>query len=169
VLAVRTDTPTAWDERSTLSVMLDYTRATVRAKCEGLSDPDARVAPLATSPLTTIAGLVSHLRWVEHWWFQVMFLGAQDEGPWTDEDPDAEMRLALQVPLATLLDEYDEQAERYRQMVSSTDLEALSERTISSGQRVTFRWVLLHLVEETARHNGHIDLLREMADGVKGA
>src|SRR5215210_432975 len=149
--------------------MLDYPRATVRAKCEGLSDPDARVAPLATSPLTTIAGLVSHLRWVEHWWFQVMFLGAQDEGPWTDEDPDAEMRLALQVPLATLLDEYDEQAERYRQMVSSTDLEALSERTISSGQRVTFRWVLLHLVEETARHNGHIDLLREMADGVKGA
>lgn len=55
------DTPSSWDERSTLTTMLDYARDTVRVKCEGLSEEDARSAPLPASPLTTIAGLVSHL------------------------------------------------------------------------------------------------------------
>lgn len=63
----RTDMPAAWDERSTLNAMLDYARATVRAKCDGLSDAKARQAPLAASPLMTVSGLVSHVRWVEYW------------------------------------------------------------------------------------------------------
>jgi hypothetical protein len=86
--------------------MLDYTRATVRAKCDGLSDGKARHAPLATPPPTTISGLVSHVRWVEYSWFEVVFFGNEDQGPWTEDDPD--------------------------------------------------------------RHNGHLDILREMADGVTG-
>jgi uncharacterized damage-inducible protein DinB len=161
--------PTAWDERSTLNAMLDYARATVRAKCEGLSDEAARWSRLPTSPLTTIAGLVSHLRWVEYSWFEVVLLGREDNGPWTEEDPDREMRVALDVPLAVLLDEYDGQSERYRRLVADMDLDTRSRRTMSNGEAVTLRFVLLHLIEETARHNGHLDILREMTDGVTGA
>lgn len=152
-----------------MSAMLDYVRATVRAKCEGLSDEAARHSRLSTSPLTTVSGLVSHLRWVEYSWFEVVLLGHEDAGPWTDEDPDREMRIALDVPLATLLDEYDAQSQRYRELVSGLDLDTRSQRTMSNGETVTLRFLLLHLIEETARHNGHLDILREMADGVTGA
>jgi uncharacterized damage-inducible protein DinB len=164
----RTDIPAAWDERSTLNAMLDYARATVRAKCEGMSDEKARRALLSTSPLMTISGLVSHVRWVEYWWFEVVFLGHEDQGPWTEEDPDREMRIALDVPLAQLLDEYDAQSAGYRQLVAGLDLDSRSQGTISDEQTVTLRFVLLHLIEETARHNGHLDVLREMTDGVTG-
>lgn len=160
--------PAAWDERSTLNAMLDYARATVRAKCEGISDEKARQAPLPTSPLMTISGLVSHVRWVEYSWFEVVFLGHKDQGPWTEEDPDREMRIALDVPLAQLLDDYDAQSEHYRRLVAGLDLDCRSQQTMSNGQTVTLRFVLLHLIEETARHNGHLDILREMADGVTG-
>ncbi|MGX6606529.1 DinB family protein [Micromonosporaceae bacterium Da 78-11] len=164
----RTDMPAAWDERSTLTAMLDYARATVRAKCEGIPDEQARQAPLPGSPLTTMSGLVSHLRWVEYSWFEVVFLGQDDHGPWTDEDPDREMRIALDLPLAQLLDDYDIQSERYRELVAGLDLDDRSHQKMSNGETVTMRFVLLHLIEETARHNGHLDILREMADGVTG-
>jgi uncharacterized damage-inducible protein DinB len=158
----------AWDERSTLAAMLDYARATVRAKCDGLSDEKARQAPLATSPLTTISGLVSHVRWVEYYWLEVVFFGNEDQGPWTEDDPDREMRIALDIPLAQLLAEYDTQSARHRQLISGLDLDSRSQRKMSDSQTVTLRFVLLHLIEETARHNGHLDILREMADGVTG-
>jgi hypothetical protein len=83
----RTDIPAGWDERTILTTFLDYVRATVHAKCEHLAEVDARRALLSTSPLMTLAGLVSHLRWVEYYWFQVMLLGEDDHGPWTEEDP----------------------------------------------------------------------------------
>src|SRR5215470_17624046 len=116
-LASRTDVPPAWDERTMLSTFLDYARATVHAKCVGISEENARRAPLATSPLTTIAGLVSHVRWVEYSWIQCVFLGEEDHGPSTKEDPDREMRIALEIPIATLLAEYEAQCVRYRQLV----------------------------------------------------
>jgi uncharacterized damage-inducible protein DinB len=161
--------PPTWDERAMLTTFLDYARATVRAKCDGLTDESARQAPLPGSPLMTISGLVSHLHWVEYSWFQVTFLGEDDKGPWTKEDPDREMRIGVDIPLARLLDDYDAQAERYRQLVASLDLDTLSKRSIRSGGPVTLGWIVMHLVEETARHNGHLDILRELADGVTGA
>jgi uncharacterized damage-inducible protein DinB len=166
--ASRTDIPSGWDECTILTSMLDYARATVHAKCAGIAEEDARRAPLATSPLTTISGLVSHLRWVEYSWFEVVLLGAEDRGPWTDDDPDREMRIALQVPIAELLADYAASCARYRELVASLDLDTPSKKPISTGEPVTLRWILLHLIEETARHNGHIDILREMADGVTG-
>ncbi len=166
--AVRTDTPAIWDERETLTTMLDYVRATVHAKCEGLTEAGARAAPLPGSPLISITGLVSHLRWAEYFWFQVIYLGEENQGPWTEDDADAEMRVGEDTGLPDLLDRYESQSQDYRQLVERTDLEQFSAAIPSSGERVNLRWVLLHLIEETARHNGHIDLLREMADGVRG-
>jgi uncharacterized damage-inducible protein DinB len=163
------DIPPSWDERTVLATMLDYVRDTVHVKCAGLTDEQARRAPLPGSPLTTISGLVSHLRWVEYYWIRVVLLGEQDHAPITADDPDAEMRLALEVPLARLLAEYRASCEQLRRLVAPLDLGTVSRGMLSwRSEPVTLRWVLLHLIEETARHNGHIDILREMADGVTG-
>ncbi|MFB7541475.1 DinB family protein [Streptomyces zaomyceticus] len=162
------DTPTAWDERSQLTTFLDYTRDTARAKCDGVSEENARRALLPGSPLMTLSGLINHLRWVEYYWFQVVFFGEEDQGPWTDEDPDREMRIAVDFPLARLLDEYAEQSARYRELVAANDLDDKAKRPVRNGLHVDLRWILLHLAEETARHNGHLDILREMLDGTTG-
>lgn len=165
----RDDIPPTWDERTILTIFLDYTRATVHAKCAGLSEEDARQAPLPGSPLMTISGLVSHLRWVEYGWFDVNFLGQERRGPWTDDDPDREFRIATSIPLPELLSDYEDVCAQHRKLVATTDLDALSKGELSwRDEPVTLRWVVFHLIEETARHNGHIDILREMADGVTG-
>ena len=159
--------PARWDERTILTTFLDYVRATVHAKCEHLAEVDTRHTPLSTFPLMTLAGPVNHLRWVEYYWFQVMLLGEEDHGPWTEEDPDREMRIAGEVPIIQLLGEYQAWCARYRDLVACLDLDTPSKRPVS-GRPVTLRWILFHLVEETARHNGHLDILRELADGVTG-
>ncbi|MER7953756.1 DinB family protein [Streptomyces sp. NPDC096030] len=167
----RTDTPPAWDERTQLATFLDYARDTARAKCEGVSAEDARKAPLPHSPLMTICGLINHLRWVEHYWFDVVFLGGELAGPLaeaTDDDPDPEMRVAVDIPLDQLLAEYEEQSARFRGLVAEHDLDTKAERPIRDGRHVDLRWVILHLVEETSRHNGHLDIVRELLDGRTG-
>jgi uncharacterized damage-inducible protein DinB len=166
----RTDFPISYDERAVLVTLLDYVRLTVHAKCVGLADVDAARAPLPTSPLISISGLVSHLRLVEAYWIETVFLGEPDHSPCTDEDPDAEMRLGAQRPLSDLLDEYREQCERNSAVIAAADFDATSmRRRRDTGEGWPLRWIVMHLIEETARHNGHIDLLREMADGTVGA
>ena len=164
----RTDMPQSWDERTMLATFLDYVRATVHAKCEGVSQEHASAAPLPGSPLMTIGGLVSHVRWVEYSWIQVRLLGEEDHGPWTDDDPDRDLRIGAEIPLARLLAEYEEQCARHRELVASLDLDTVAKKPTRSGTYVTLRWIVHHLIEETARHNGHLDILREMADGVTG-
>lgn len=168
-LELRSDMPLAFDDRSLFTTHLDYVRLTVHAKCAGLVDSDAGRAPLATSPLTSISGLVSHLRWVEAYWIDVVFKGEQDRSPCTDEDPDREMRIGPQRPIQELLEEYAAQCARNSELIATTDLDAISHRrSRATGEGWPLRWIVMHLIEETARHNGHIDLLREMADGVRG-
>lgn len=163
-------TPTTWDERATLTTLLDFARATVHAKCEGLSEQCARQAPLPGSPLVTISGLISHLRWVEYAWFDVTFLDEEDLVPWTEDDPDRDMRIATSIPLEQLLSDYEAGCARHRELVATTALDALAVggKVGPRKEPPTLRWIILHLLEETARHNGHIDILREMADGVTG-
>ncbi|MFE3591853.1 DinB family protein [Streptomyces niveus] len=162
------DTPPAWDDRTQLTTFLDYARGTARAKCEGVSEENARKALLPGSPLMTMSGVINHLRWVEYYWFHVVFLGEEDRAPMTDEDPDREMRIAVDFPLTQLLDEYAEQSSRYRELVAGSDLDKQAQRTIRNGVHVDLRWIMHHLTEETARHNGHLDILREMLDGATG-
>src|ERR1700733_13853231 len=163
------DVPDSFDDRAVLIQFLDYTRDTVHAKCAGLSEADARRAPLPGSPLMTISGLVSHLRWVECGWIDKTLLGGTVDAPWTDEDPDREFRIAVEVPLAQLLAQYRAACDRHRRLAAALDLDTPSRGELGwRTEPVTLRWVLFHLVEETARHNGHIDILRELADGTRG-
>ena len=163
------DIPSSWDERTILTTFLDYTRDTVHAKCAGLSDAGARRAPLPGSPLMTISGVVNHLRWVESSWIEATLLGRTIDTPWTDDDPDREFRIALEVPLTQLLAEYRTVCARHRDLVASLDLDTPSRGALGwRTEPLTLRWILFHLTEETARHNGHIDILRELADGTRG-
>jgi hypothetical protein len=165
--AVRSDVPVEWDDRTQLTTLLDYARATVHAKCAGISEQNARCAPLPASPLMTISGLVSHLRWVEHGWFEVDFLGEPYRGLWTEGDPDRAWRIAVDIPIAQLLVDYESACARSRDIAMSFDLDTPSKMEVE-GRPFTLRYSLLHLIEETSRHNGHLDILRELADGVTG-
>ncbi|WP_242677410.1 DinB family protein [Streptomonospora litoralis] len=149
-----------------LTAWLDWHRSTVWEKCAGLDAGLARAAPLPTSPLVSVGGVVAHLRWVEHAWFEVCLRGGPDEGPYTADDPDAEWRLGGRRPLPELLAEYAEQCERSRAITARMELGGAGR--LPGRQAVTLRWVLVHMIEETARHNGHLDILRELADGTRG-
>jgi hypothetical protein len=110
------------DERTQLVGWLDQQRALVPWKCEGLSEADAHRPVLPSSPLMTMAGIVSHLRWTEHCWFEVLFLGRPAVGPQFDDGPqDADMRVEG-VPLAQLLDEYARQCALSNETVAAHSL-----------------------------------------------
>jgi hypothetical protein len=163
------DVPVSWDERTTLMTMLGYVRGTVHAKCAGISQADAVRVQLPGSPLMTVCGLVSHLRWVEQSWIEHKMLGGPDLGPWTEDDPDREMRIAVDVPIGQLLSEYRDACRRHDELIAGLELDAPSRGELGwRADPVTLRWILFHLIEETARHNGHLDILRELADGVTG-
>ena len=155
------------DERAQLLGWLNLQRAVVHQKCEGLDDDAAHRPLVPTSPLMTIAGLVSHLRWVEHCWFEVLFLGGPtDANPQFGGDEGADFRVDG-VPLARLLEEYAQQCATSDSIVGAASLDDSGRNSEHGTDQVSLRWILGHMVEEVARHVGHLDLLREMTDGRK--
>ncbi|PRX46484.1 uncharacterized protein DUF664 [Prauserella shujinwangii] len=161
----RPEPPTTGGEREQLTGFLDFLRATVVWKCSGLTDEQAR-RRLVPSELTTIAGLLGHLAFVEQYWFEVVLDGRPD--PWREalaEDPDAEFHAALRTPLAELLDGYAAQCARNREITARL---ALDDEAPHGERKVNLRFVLIHMIEETGRHAGHLDLLRELTDGLTG-
>lgn len=168
VSVVRSDTPSTWDERATLLTMLQYTRDTAAAKCRDVDARHAGAAPLATSPLMTMGGVVNHMRWVEHSWLENRFVSGPDLGPWTDDSPDQEFIDGASNTLEQTLLDYVGQAQRTDALIAGLELDDRSAAPLNSGEHPTLRWVLLHLIEENARHNGHLDILREIADGAVG-
>lgn len=166
-MPVVTRPPLTADERTQLVSWLDLQRSFVRMKAEGLSDADAHRQLLPTSPLMTVAGIVAHLRWVEYSWFHLGLLGVPDTGqtPWQpDGHPDAEMQVGG-VPLARLLDEYDEECARSNAIVEKHSLDDVEQGTAHPGGAASVRHILCHMIEETARHVGHLDIIRELIDG----
>lgn len=160
--------PLVADERTQLVGWLDLQRAIVRWKCAGLTEADAHRVVLPTSPLMTVAGIVSHLRWVENTWFEVLFLGGAADGPQFDEEVEDADMLVDGVPLTRLLDEYERQCAISNQIVAEHDLDEVGRRPDFGSSAGSLRWMLLHMLEETARHAGHLDTIRELLDGEKG-
>jgi uncharacterized damage-inducible protein DinB len=157
------------DERTQLMGWYEMQRAIIHYKCEGLSDEDAHRPVLPASPLMTMAGLVSHLRWTEHCWFEVIFLGrSEKENPQFLEEPeDADFRVEG-VPLATLLEAYEQQCAISDEIIAAHSLEEPGRHPDYRSAAASLRWMVLHMVEETARHAGHADAVRELLDGHKG-
>jgi uncharacterized damage-inducible protein DinB len=153
-----------------LGQYLDYQRATMLAKADGLTREQlARPHPPST---LTLAGLLYHLALVEESWMVARFAGRPEPEPWAGidwgADPEWEFRTATTLEPDQVRERYREACERSREVAAAAaDLDQLSvaER---DGQHFTLRWVLLHLLEETARHAGHADLIREAIDGQTG-
>ncbi|MCU1684138.1 MAG: DinB family protein [Amycolatopsis sp.] len=159
---------TTADERALFEAFLDNYRAVARAKLLGTSESAARKRLVPSA--TTLGGLVKHLRWVELGWFQRVLAGIPAEDlppvPWTDEDPDADFRLEPEETVASLIAEYDAQCELSREVARAHQLSDTGlHRTHGT---VSLRWIYLHLIEETARHAGQMDILREQLDGAVG-
>lgn len=168
----RPDPETRADERTTLEQFLDFQRATLLWKVEGLSDDQLRRTTAASQ--LTLAGLLNHLALVEDHWFRVMLLGHEPAAPWRDidwdADPDWEFRTALDRSADQLTALYRQACAASREAARCvSSLEDLSvRRSRRTGEHFTLRWVMVHMIEETARHNGHADILREAIDGATG-
>ncbi|HEU5267599.1 MAG TPA: DinB family protein [Jatrophihabitans sp.] len=168
---MRIDPQPTGSELDTLCQYLDYQRETMLLKTDGLTR--AQLAqPLPPSTLT-LGGLLNHLALVEDSWFEERFLGRPEREPWAgidwDADPDWEFRTAADLEPDQLRERYRQACERSRATVAAaTSLDQLSVLPLRSGSPFSLRWMLFHLLEETARHAGHADLLREAIDGTVG-
>jgi uncharacterized damage-inducible protein DinB len=156
--------PLTGDETTMVTSYLEWQRDTVHLKAAGLSDADAHRSTIP-SPLITVASVVSHLRWVERYWFSEVLGGVAHEAPYTKENPDGDFLVAQGRPLEELLAEYAQECERSRAVLARVHLD--TEVPFREGL-LSVRWVVLHMIEETARHAGHLDVVRENLDGVVG-
>jgi uncharacterized damage-inducible protein DinB len=159
--------PWVADERTQLMGWLDLQRALVRRKLEGLRADDEHRAVLPGSPMMTPAGLVSHMRWTEHCWFNVIFLGeSEDSNPQFDKSAPTDSEWMVEdVSLGRLLDEFEAQWARSNEITAAHSLDDVGNHADFTP---TLRWIIIHMVEETARHVGYLDTMRELLDGQKG-
>ncbi len=165
------DPPLQGNELETLTAFLDYYRALIVDKASGLTQEQLHTR-LEPSTLT-LAAIVHHLALVEHWWFHECFAGAEAIEPWAnapwEEDRDWDFNIAANLDPPTIFERYEQQCVLSRQVVANAeDLDQLSVRTNRQDQAWSLRWILGHMIEETARHTGHMDLIRESIDGATG-
>jgi uncharacterized damage-inducible protein DinB len=150
-------------ERATLESFLDDYREIVVRKVAGLSDADAGRRLVASA--TTVGGLIKHLRWVEYGWFDQLLQERTSDNRRT-HDRSWEFEFLPEESLPTLTAEYHAQCEESRRIAARYALEHLvPHRRLG---RVSLRWIYVHLIEETARHTGQLDILREQLDGATG-
>ena len=156
------------DLRGVLLDYLDFYRGVVAGKLDGLSAGGltGSVVPSGWTP----SGLVHHLVNVERRWLEWGFLGRQIEEPWRDAAEDGGW-ITLDQPVAELEAMLDDAAARTRSIVEShelTDVAATTGRFRDPDTAPQLQWILLHLVQEYARHLGHLDIARELVDGRTG-
>jgi hypothetical protein len=157
--------PTA-DERAMLTGFLDFQRATLAVKCDGLTDAQLRQQAVPPSALSLL-GLVRHMAEIEANWFRPLLAGEQMGGIWA---PGLDIDVAFrEVETASATDAFavwQAECKHSRELAGAAS--TLDTGGVRGGERYTLRWVLIHMIEEYARHNGHADLLRERIDGQTG-
>lgn len=163
----RTEPPKVGAERDVLLGFLDFQRDTLAWKCEGLTDTQLSHAAVEPSPLSLL-GLVRHLADVERDWFRRGIAGEQAPPRYEhDDDLDADFTEARADTRENAFAVWRQEIARAREIIAEHELD----ETVThprTGYRHTVRWILLHMVEEYSRHNGHADLLRERIDGATG-
>ena len=163
----RINPPYVGDEREILVAYLDWHRATFEAKCTGV--PPERLSERTVPPSTlTLHGLVRHLAGVERWWFQIQFVG--EDVPllyYSDDDPNQDFD-QLDGDVSEAFEIWHGECQRSRDIVAATPSLEQTGTVLSSGQPVSLRRVMINMIAEYARHNGHADLLRERIDGATG-
>ena len=159
--------PLLGGERETLRAYLDYHRATLEMKCQGLSDEELRQRSMPPSTLTLL-GLVRHMAEVERTWFRRVVNAEDIPLRWSAE---GDFQAAYDASASTRAEAFGawqeevEHARRIERAAGSLDVTGYQARW---GEKVSLRLVMLHMIHEYARHNGHADLIRESIDGQVG-
>ena len=143
--------------KDTLLALLDNNRAVIVWKLDGLSLEEAS-RPVVDSG-TSLLGLVKHLAYVEQWWFDEFFAGNSPEYPWSEDDPDADFRIEEGETVDDVISLYAAAVARSNEIVAEAQMDDLSVGN-RGGQRFALRWIAAHMIEETARHAGHADIIR---------
>ena len=170
----RPEPPLAADETATLLGFLDFQRATLAWKVSGL-DADGLGATVGPSSMT-LGGMLKHLAYVEDSWFNRMLHDRDPHPPWDTvdwkADRDWDWHSAAEDSPEQLLELWEETVERSRSQVgealADAGLDQLARRSWPDGRAPSLRWIMVHMIEEYSRHNGHADLLRESVDGETG-
>lgn len=160
--------PFAADERTMLLAFLDFYRASLKDRAWGLNRDQLQQA-LSPSSLT-LARIIGHMAWVEDTWFRVRFDGDETAPVWAgidwETDGDGEMTLASTWSVEDLMANFDEAVDdSNRRAAAAPSLDQLSEAPTNTGEHWDLRWILIHMIEEYARHCGHADFIRESIDG----
>jgi uncharacterized damage-inducible protein DinB len=163
--------PARAGERAMLESWLDFHRATLATKCEGLDDSQLRTASVEPSAMTLL-GLVQHMALIERNWFQRVFAGEDvpaTGGPGGDDGFLLSPEYGLEQAMAAWRKEID----RARELTAGASLDDTGTLPDEAAEHVgdkhvSLRWILIHMIEEYARHNGHADLIRERIDGTTG-
>jgi Protein of unknown function (DUF664) len=154
-------------ERETLEGFLDWYRAVVERKVDGLTLDDAKrvMTPTGMSAL----GVLKHLGWVERGWFRETFAGEGVEAIDMEGDNSAEFAIGSDDTIESVIAFYRAEVDESRRVSSDApSLDALSAKETRYREQVSLRWIMVHMLEETARHAGHLDLMREEIDGQVG-
>jgi hypothetical protein len=166
----RADPPASADEKTMVTAFLEFHRDTLRWKCERLT-PEQLLRQASPPSTLRLLGLIRHLTEVEASWFRHHFAGGpRDRFYATEQDPDGDLNVAAAdaESVAAAWDRYDQEVERSRAILAAGDLDAMAAGVTRQGETFSLRWIVLHMIEEYARHNGHADLLREALDGETG-
>lgn len=155
--------PYTGDEKESLRAALDRHRDVVLWKIDGLSDADLR-RPMTPSG-TNLLGMVKHLASTEYGWFCEAFGRESEAVPFDEDDPEADMRVEPDETTEFIVAFYGRARAAADQVIDELDLDYIG---VDDGEEVSMRWVLIHMVEEVARHAGHFDILRELIDGETG-
>lgn len=150
-------------ERETLLSFLDFYRAVMIRKVEGLDYDGLRMSPVDSG--TCLGGLMKHLADVERSWFQERWAGRPMETAGSEDDPEAEFRVQEDDTAESLIEAYRRHCETSREIVGRSSLD---DTVVLPRGEMSLRWLVVHMIEETARHAGHADLIREMIDGSVG-
>ena len=170
----RPEPPVASDEVSTLLGFLEFQRATLEWKCRELGSADLQ-KKIAASTMT-LGGILKHMAYVENHWFSDWLFDREKLSPWREvewsKDRDWDWNSAAQDSPEKLFALWHEACDLSRSLVasvlSSAGLDQLAKRKWPDGNSPSLRWILVHMIEEYARHNGHADLIRESIDGQVG-
>jgi hypothetical protein len=162
----RTEPPLTGDDDAMLPPWLDYQRTTLLWKCE-LLEGDALVRQSVPPSGVSLLGIVRHMTIVEWHWFEHVFAGALTPQPIsTDHDEDADWNDLDPVQAMADIELFQRQCEVSREIVAGA--ESMDHLAVKARDTMALRWIMVHMIEEYARHNGHADFLRELVDGAVG-
>ena len=170
-------TPKTGGEKETLLAFLNNQRAVMAWKLHGMPVDEAR-RPMVPSG-TSVLGVTRHLATVELWWFGDVIAHGDYTVPDTmsiwwrsiqaawEADPDADFRIGEGETVDQILEYYEAAVGVANDIIERYDLDHVG-KTYDASPAVSLRWVMVHMIEETARHAGHADIIREQIDGVTG-